>query len=136
MKRKIPAAVVAALLLFAHAPSRSPARAQSSSQAGADAARRADSPAWMKDVLTKLETELTAKYGEAQRVRASRGLRQVSNFWRAEDGDAAAFEEFVRTNFAGEPATLDTMFARFQHNLEQLYGHMGEIGHRVHPHQD
>jgi hypothetical protein len=52
----------------------------------------------------------------------------VASFWREEDGDAAAFEEFVRANFAGDQATLDTMFARFQHNLEQLYGHMGEIG--------
>lgn len=85
-------------------------------------------PAWMKDVLTKLEASLTAKYGEGQRERVARGLRQVSRFWRAEDGDAAAFEEFVGENFAGDQATLDAMFARFEHNLEQLNGHMGEIG--------
>ena len=125
MNRKIFAALVAALLLFAQLSSPRTARTQSMSP---DAARRADSPAWMKDVVTKLEAELTAKYGESQRVRVARGLGQVLSFWRAEDGDAAAFEEFVRANFAGDPATLDTMFARFQHNLEQLYGHMGEIG--------
>lgn len=34
----------------------------------------------------------------------------------------------MRANFAGDAATLDTMFARFQHNLEQLSGHMAEIG--------
>ncbi|HEX6184394.1 MAG TPA: hypothetical protein VFZ44_10980 [Pyrinomonadaceae bacterium] len=125
MNRKISAALVAALLLSAHLPFQNTARAQASPP---DAARRADSPAWMKDVLTKLEAELTAKHGESQRERVARGLRQVSSFWRAEDGDAAAFEEFARVNFAGDQATLDTMFARFQHNLEQLYGHMGEIG--------
>jgi hypothetical protein len=37
------------------------------------------------------------------------------------------FKEFVRANFAGEQATLDTMFERFEHNLEQLDGHMGEV---------
>ena len=76
----------------------------------------------------KLESELVAKYGESQRARLRRGMSQVSNFWRAEDGDAAAFEQFVRTQFAGDQATLDTMFTRFQSNLEQLDGHMGEIG--------
>jgi hypothetical protein len=85
-------------------------------------------PTWMRDTVTKMERELIAKYGEGQRARVERGLRQVASFWRVEDGDAAVFEEFVRTNFAGEQATLDTMFARFQHNMEQLDGHMGEIG--------
>src|SRR3989475_2465999 len=75
----------------------------------------------------KLERELIAKYGEAQRLRLERGLRQVGEFWRPEDGDAAAFEGFVRANFAGDQATLDTMFNRFERLLEQLEGHMHEI---------
>ena len=50
-----------------------------------------------------------------------------TEFWRAEDGSAAAFEDFVRANFAGDQATLDTMFYRYQHLLEQLNGHMHEI---------
>ena len=85
-------------------------------------------PSWMRASVARLEGELTAKYGAGQGERIRRGLGQVSNFWRASDGDAAAFEDFVRTNFAGEQATLDTMFQRFQYNLEQLGGHMGEIG--------
>jgi len=84
-------------------------------------------PAWMKDSIAKLEGELTAKYGEPQRTRAHRGLVQVSEFWRAGDGDAAGFEDFVRANFAGDQATLDTMFNRYEHLLEQLSGHMHEI---------
>jgi len=82
---------------------------------------------WMKDATEKLDKELIAKYGEGQRARVERGLRQVAEFWRAEDGDAAVFEEFVRANFAGDQATLDTMFNRYQRLLEQLYGHMHEI---------
>ncbi|HEX8845402.1 MAG TPA: hypothetical protein VF791_12195 [Pyrinomonadaceae bacterium] len=83
---------------------------------------------WMKEAMTKMENELVAKYGEGQRVRAQRGLKQVASFWRAEDGDAAAFEDFARTYFAGDQATLDTMFERFQHNLEMIDGHMQEVG--------
>ena len=82
----------------------------------------------MKSSIDKLERELVAKYGEAQRTRLHRGMSQVASFWRAEDGDAAAFEELVQSNFAGDQATLDTMFDRFEHNLEKLNGHMGEIG--------
>jgi len=82
---------------------------------------------WLKESATKLETELVAKYGESQRARLARGLMQVGSFWRAEDGEAAVFEEFVRTNFAGDAQTLDTMFKRFQTNLEQIDGHMLEI---------
>ena len=85
------------------------------------------SPSWMNDSTARLQKELTAKYGAPQQERINRGLHQVAEFWRTEDGDAAALEEFVQTNFAGDQATLDTMFDRFQSMLEQLDGHMHEI---------
>ncbi|MGC0779551.1 MAG: hypothetical protein WCD68_20325, partial [Candidatus Acidiferrum sp.] len=84
-------------------------------------------PDWMKASTTKLEAELTAKYGKPEQPRIQRGLLQMSEYWRVQDGDAAAFEEFVRTNFAGDAATLDAMFNRYEHLLEQLSGHMHEI---------
>jgi hypothetical protein len=83
---------------------------------------------WLKESMIKLETELVAKYGEGQHARIVRGLKQAANFWRAEDGDAAVFEDFVRTHFAGDAKTLNTMFERFLYNLEQVDGHMQEIG--------
>src|SRR5439155_20193594 len=82
---------------------------------------------WMDASSARLERELLAKYGEAERTRLERGLHQVAEFWRPEDGDAAAFEGFVRANFVGDQATLDTMFNRFERLLEQLGGHMHEI---------
>jgi hypothetical protein len=115
MRKKLPAVLVSALFMF------SQLTFAQTPQAGGP-------PAWMKDVLTKLEASLTKKYGEGQRARVERGLRQVARFWRAEDGDAAEFERFVGANFAGDQAALDATFARFERNLEQLYGHMAEIG--------
>jgi hypothetical protein len=97
----------------------------SSKSGAADAA--APEERLMKDSISKLEQELIAKCGEGQRARIQRGLRQVTDFWRPGDGDAAVFEEFVRTNYAADPAALDAMFNRFEHNLEQLDGHMHEI---------
>jgi hypothetical protein len=85
------------------------------------------SPSWTIDSVPKLNDELTAKYGRPQRPRIERGVHQVAEFWRAEDGNAAAFEDFVRANFAGDQSTLDTMFNRLEGLLEQLGGHMHEI---------
>ena len=83
--------------------------------------------AWIKDSQVKLEKELILKYGEAQLPRIQQGLKQVAGFWRAEDGNAPVFEDFVRTNFAGDQTTLDVMFNRFEYLLEQLNGHLNEI---------
>ena len=84
-------------------------------------------PAWMRDATARLEKELGAKTDEAGKARLARGLKQVGQFWRAEDGDAAAFEEFVRTSFAGDRKALDALFDRMEFAFESLDGHMLEI---------
>jgi hypothetical protein len=78
-------------------------------------------------MFAQLEKELVATYGENQRERASRGIRQVHSLWNTRDGDQTAFEAFVRGNFAGTRAAMDTMFSRFEYLMEQLDGHMLEI---------
>lgn len=85
-------------------------------------------PTWMNESMQKLETELVAKYGEAQRARLQRGMKQIADFWRTDDGDRAAYEEVVRTHFAGDQATLDALFNRLQFVFESVNGHMAEIG--------
>jgi hypothetical protein len=107
-----------------------------SKSSSAQAAAPAPAPSWVTSSNSKLETALAAKYGDAQRARIQRGLRQVAEYWRAEDGDAAAYEDFVSANFAGDQATLDTMFNRYQRLLEQLDGHMHEIGREFRQQQD
>ncbi len=76
---------------------------------------------------SKLEAELVTKYGEAQRERIARGIKQVGELWRDEDGDAKVFEEFVRSNFAGDQNSLDMMYSRFEHNFESVLGYSHEI---------
>jgi hypothetical protein len=84
-------------------------------------------PEWMDSSINKLEQELLSKYGKESGSRLQRGMKQVASFWRSEDGNADIFEAFVRRNFAGDQATLDEMFIRFERLLEQLNGHMLEI---------
>ncbi|HYL12063.1 MAG TPA: hypothetical protein VEV41_03455 [Terriglobales bacterium] len=91
------------------------------------AAAEQQTPPWMKESMIRLERELTAKYGESRKAQIDRGLHQVMEYWRLQDGDAGAFEQFVRTNFAGDQPTLDSMFNRYERLLEQIDGHMHEI---------
>lgn len=83
---------------------------------------------WIQQSVTMLEKELAAKYGEPQRASIAHGLKQIAAFWREEDGSARVFEEFVRQNYASDPASRNTLFGRFEMILEQLDGHMHEIG--------
>ena len=78
--------------------------------------------AWLDGAAKQATAALVTAHGEAVRPRAERGVRQVANLWRADDGDAAAFEAFVQQNFAGDEARRDAMFSRFDGLLEQLDG--------------
>jgi hypothetical protein len=83
-----------------------------------------------------LVRDLVAKHGEGQRLRLQRGLKQARAFWRAEDGDARAFDAFVRTQFAGDGQALDALFQRLEFVLESAYGHAHEIDRDFRWHTD
>lgn len=82
---------------------------------------------WMATSLAALESDLVAEHGEAQRRRVQRGLDQVADFWREQDGGRDDFAAFIKRQFAGDEETLTVMFARYEKLLEQLDGHSLEI---------
>jgi hypothetical protein len=82
----------------------------------------------IKAAMSRVENRLASNYDEQQRARLRQGMAQVAQFWRTEDGDAAAFARFVETNFAADKTTRDAMVTRFEGLLEQLDGHMLAIG--------
>ncbi|HEX7578763.1 MAG TPA: hypothetical protein VF580_02100, partial [Thermoanaerobaculia bacterium] len=82
---------------------------------------------WMKDAAAALEVELTSKYGPGAHDRLSRGLSQVGALWRAGDGDAAAFADFVKKSFAADSKVRNALFARMEFAVESLEGHMLEV---------
>ncbi|HYB52474.1 MAG TPA: hypothetical protein VEG84_01290 [Thermoanaerobaculia bacterium] len=81
----------------------------------------------MKETVEKLESELVSRYGESERPRVRRGLAQAGEFWRPSDGDAAAFAETARSEFAGDAATREALFSRMEFALESYDGHINEI---------
>ena len=82
---------------------------------------------WLPASIAKMEKELTNKYGEEVLPRIQKGLKQVSEYWRKEDGDSKIFESFVCTHFAGNQDRLDSIFFRFQDHMEKIYGHFDRI---------
>ncbi|MEO8215855.1 MAG: hypothetical protein ABI718_02120 [Acidobacteriota bacterium] len=94
------------------------------------------SSAQILDRAIAIEQELSAKYGQAVNPRLHRGLQQVTAFWRADDGSAADFEDFVRTNFEPDQKSLDALFARLESAMEQIDGHMLEISRELNRQSD
>lgn len=76
----------------------------------------------------RLKAELVKKHGEAHHPRIERGVDQVVSLWRAEDGDLVAFG---LEHFIADERLLGQVFARFEANLEQLEGHLLEIGREL-----
>jgi hypothetical protein len=77
---------------------------------------------------TGLVESLVRLHGEALRARAELGVKQVTAFWRAEDGDAAALQRFVTSAFIADPALLARTRDRLAEAFESADGHILEIG--------
>ncbi|MFZ1730373.1 MAG: hypothetical protein WBQ23_16525 [Bacteroidota bacterium] len=71
---------------------------------------------------------LVARYGEVQRARIERGVRQVARLWRDEDGSKDNFMEFCTTQFVADPDQLNATFERLQNNLMLISGYLTEMG--------
>ncbi|MCS6912448.1 MAG: hypothetical protein RMK29_10970 [Myxococcales bacterium] len=79
-------------------------------------------------MLSALQEELVQRYGEAQRARIARGLKQVASLWRPADGDLAAF---VREHFVATEEDRSALLQRLEGAMEQIDGHMTEIAREL-----
>ena len=77
--------------------------------------------------IDKLTAELAARFGESERPRIERGLKQAAEFWRKEDGGDDAFADMARAQIAADSTARNALYARMEFALESLDGHMNEI---------
>jgi hypothetical protein len=77
--------------------------------------------------MEKVKKQLLEKYGEASAFRIERGVNQVASLWRASDGNAEMFENFILANFIPDDEKLQTLFHRLEHNFEVLNGHFHKM---------
>ncbi len=82
---------------------------------------------WAK-ALADARTLLVKQHGEVERARIERGLTQTLRLWRADDGDAAAWQRFVTTEFIPQGALLDATFERLEFAFERLDGYFVSLG--------
>jgi hypothetical protein len=66
---------------------------------------------------------LRERHGDTEADRIDRGVDQVVRLWRDEDGDAAAFKEFVTSEFLPTGEALDGAFRRFESASESVNGY-------------
>jgi hypothetical protein len=83
------------------------------------------------DTLKALKEEMVARHGVGQRQRIERGIDQVAALWGRDDGSDETLLAFARENFISDQRLLDGTFARLQHTLEQVDGHLNEIGREM-----
>jgi hypothetical protein len=77
---------------------------------------------------TTVVNQLVAKHTKLNRRRAELGVAQVAALWRPEDGDVTAF---IEGHFIGDLQVLELTFHRLERALEQVDGHMLEIGREL-----
>ncbi|HUU44863.1 MAG TPA: hypothetical protein VM118_03950 [Acidobacteriota bacterium] len=72
-------------------------------------------------------SELAEIHGEAKRAPIERGVRQVANMWRADDGSPEEFAEFCKDNYIADPETRQKTADRYETAFASIYGHLGEM---------
>jgi hypothetical protein len=111
---------------------RTPGSTAETASLGADAAAAAASFGASATILgpraAELVEALVQRHGEGARPRIERGISQLTAYWRDGDGDAAAQRAFALEWFRSDPGGVEALLTRFSKALEQVDGHMLEIG--------
>lgn len=75
----------------------------------------------------KIIERMSKEFGETQRERIAKGIHQVAVRWQEKDGSADEFENFCLEHFIVDAEMLNETFARFERNLESLFGNLHRI---------
>ncbi|MGB9771008.1 MAG: hypothetical protein ACPLX7_03405 [Candidatus Kapaibacteriota bacterium] len=80
-----------------------------------------------KTTIAKTTKALVEKYGESERDRVERSIKQMAEFWTEEDGTKKEFFDFCLENFVPKGEKLDQVFERLSNYFEVLNGHFNKI---------
>ncbi len=83
------------------------------------------------DIRKNTVAVLVEKYGEDNLERIETGVGQVAGQWLASDGSSDQFQEFCVTNFTVDQNVLETSFAQLEESLENISGHLTEMGREL-----
>jgi hypothetical protein len=77
--------------------------------------------------IDSVAIKLATQFGDVNKTRIEKGVRQCAALWTAQDGTDKDFEAFCLNNFVGDPAKLEYLFKRLSANWESLFGHFNMI---------
>ncbi|MBN2090062.1 hypothetical protein JW964_10620 [candidate division KSB1 bacterium] len=75
-------------------------------------------------------------YPEVPIERIQKGVKQIAQFWQAEDGTAEAFQNFCKAHFIADPQIRQQTFVRLEAAFEQIFGHASELNRELKWHLD
>ena len=86
----------------------------------------------MEKCIRDLQSQLIEKYGVGQKNRIQRGVCQVAQIWRPEDGTLDDFKSFIINYFVGDEELKEKLFKKFEKQIENLDGYnlLVELGLR------
>ena len=77
----------------------------------------------VETVIAQLKDSL----GESHAFRIERGVRQVADLWREQDGTVADFAGFCKNSFVSDTSQLSVLFSALERNFEVIYGYYHKI---------
>jgi len=78
-------------------------------------------------VVSKVTDALVAKYGEAVRERALKGVEQAARLWQTPDGSPSDFENLCLVHFSASDQDRESLFNIISKNYEVLRGLFNKI---------
>lgn len=79
------------------------------------------------DYQSEVIDTLIRVYGESNRFRIERGVKQVASLWRESDGTADDFRNFCTQHFMGKEEDLEVLFTKLSRYLEVINGNFGKM---------
>ncbi len=77
--------------------------------------------------IDRVVKQLIEKYGDQNRFRIDRGVRQVASLWRLSDGTKDEFGIFCFNQFINNDETLHKLFLRINENFEVINGNFNRM---------
>jgi len=78
-------------------------------------------------IITQTINDLINKYGDSQKFRIERGVRQVAAFWQEQDGTKEDFSNFCLENFVNDSLEFERTFISLERQLENVEGNFNNM---------
>ena len=80
-----------------------------------------------ENIIDEVIDSLVFKYTDTDKFRIERGVNQIADFWKKEDGDMKSFKDFCIKHFIPSGEHLDVFFKKTERNSEILTGNYSKL---------